>query len=130
MGRMTCYIKVISTFYAEILRIKEMTDYIKSGNEVPALCFIDEIFKGTNSADRIVGAEKAVKKLSSGNSMVILTTHDFELCDLKSDSGNDVDNYHFEEYYENGELRFDYTIKNGRCTTRNAMTILEMAGLL
>ena len=120
----------ISTFYAEILRIKEMTDYIKSGNEVPALCFIDEIFKGTNSADRIVGAEKAVKKLSSGNSMVILTTHDFELCDLKSDSGKDVDNYHFEEYYENGELRFDYTIKNGRCTTRNAMTILEMAGLL
>ena len=39
-------------------------------------------------------------------------------------------NYHFEEYYENDTLKFDYTIKDGRCTTRNAMAILKMAGLV
>ena len=120
----------ISTFYAEILRIKDMAEYVSEGNDLPALCLIDEIFKGTNSADRIVGAEQALKKLSAGNAMVIVTTHDFELCDLKTESGKDADNYHFEEYYENSELRFDYTIKDGRCTTRNAMAILKMAGLV
>ena len=120
----------ISTFYAEILRIKDMAEYVASDNEVPALCLIDEIFKGTNSADRIVGSEEALKKLSGGNAMVIVTTHDFELCDLKTVDGKAADNYHFEEYYEGSELKFDYTIRDGRCTTRNAMAILKMAGLV
>ena len=120
----------ISTFYAEILRIKEMAEYTSAGNEVPALCLIDEIFKGTNSADRLVGAEQALKKLSSGNSMVLVSTHDFELCDIKTEDGTEADNYHFEEYYENNNLKFDYTIKDGRCTTRNAIAILKMAGLV
>ena len=120
----------ISTFYAEILRIKDMAQYVSENHELPAFCLIDEIFKGTNSADRIVGAEQALKKLSAGNAMVVVSTHDFELCELKTVDGSPADNYHFEEYYENDELKFDYTIKDGRCTTRNAMAILKMAGLV
>ena len=120
----------ISTFYAEILRIKDMADYMKqSGNDLPAVCLIDEIFKGTNSADRIVGAQNAIRKLSAGNGMVLVSTHDFELCDLKDEAGNPVTNYHFEEHYKEDKLMFDYKIKEGRCTTRNAMAILKMAGL-
>lgn len=120
----------ISTFYAEILRIKDMADYMKhSDSDIPAICLIDEIFKGTNSADRIVGAENAIRKLSAGKSMVLVSTHDFELCDLKDDKGKPVENYHFEEHYEGDKLLFDYKIKEGRCTTRNAMAILKMAGL-
>ena len=109
-----------------------MAEYISGENdrEIPAACFIDEIFKGTNSADRIVGAENAIRRLSSGKGFVIVSTHDFELCDLKSADGENVKNYHFEEYYENGELKFDYKIKDGRCTTRNAKTLLKMAGLM
>ena len=120
----------ISTFYAEILRIKDMSQYIKKMGNVPALCLIDEIFKGTNSADRIYGAAEAIKNLSSGNAMVIVSTHDFELCELKKKNGDCVSNYHFEEYYEDNELKFDYKIKEGRCTTRNAKALLSMAGLL
>jgi hypothetical protein len=117
----------ISTFYAEILRIKTMVEYKKQGK--PMLCLIDEIFKGTNSADRIVGASQVIKKLSDDYSMTIVSTHDFELCDLKDDKGREADNYHFEEYYEGDQLKFDYKKKNGRCTTTNAMAILKMAGL-
>ncbi|MBO4863411.1 MAG: DNA mismatch repair protein MutS [Eubacterium sp.] len=120
----------ISTFYAEILRIKEMAEYVQSDPEVPALCLIDEIFKGTNSADRIVGASEALTKLSAGKSLVMVSTHDFELCELKRDDGTEARNYHFEEYYEGSSLKFDYTIKDGRCTTRNAIAILKMAGLV
>ena len=122
----------ISTFYAEILRIKEMSEYIANGDadQVPALCMIDEIFKGTNSADRIVGAREALSKLSGANAMVIVTTHDFELCDITTANGEAAKNCHFEEYYENDELKFDYKLREGRCTTRNAMALLKMAGLV
>lgn len=117
----------ISTFYAEILRIKSMVEYKK--NEMPMLCLIDEIFKGTNSADRIVGATQVIRKLSDDHSMTLVSTHDFELCELKSESGVPAANYHFEEYYEGDQLKFDYKKKDGRCTTTNAMAILHMAGL-
>lgn len=117
----------ISTFYAEILRIKTMVEYRKQNKSM--LCLIDEIFKGTNSADRIVGATQVIRKLSGANSMTLVSTHDFELCDLKAEDGTPAANYHFEEYYEGDQLRFDYKKKDGRCTTTNAMAILHMAGL-
>ena len=120
----------ISTFYAEILRIKAMADYAGAGNELPMLCLIDEIFKGTNSADRIVGATEAVSTLSDADCMVILTTHDFELCDLKTKSGKTAENYHFEESYKGDEIVFDYKLKHGRCTTRNAISLLKMVGIV
>ena len=53
----------------------------------------------------------------------------FEVCDLKGDDGVPAANYHFEEYYEGDQLKFDYKKKDGRCTTTNAMAILHMAGL-
>ena len=116
----------ISTFYAEILRIKTMAEYRKANK--PMLCLIDEIFKGTNSADRIVGAKEVLKGLSGDNCMTLVSTHDFELCTISDRDGRAAVNYHFEEYYDNDELRFDYKIKDGRCTTTNAKAILKMAG--
>lgn len=110
----------ISTFYAEILRIKGMVEYGKTG--FPMICLIDEIFRGTNSADRIVGAETVIRKLSNPSAIVMVSTHDFELCSLAK-------NYHFEEYYENDQIRFDYSLREGKCTTTNALFLLKMAGL-
>ena len=117
----------ISTFYAEILRIKQMAEAKKEGS--PMLCLIDEIFKGTNSADRIVGAESVIRKLAGNGCMTVVSTHDFELCSLTAADGTPAVNKHFEEYYEGDELKFDYRIRDGRCTTTNARAILRMAGL-
>lgn len=116
----------ISTFYAEILRIKKMAEYRELNQ--PMLCLVDEIFKGTNSADRIVGAQEVITRLAGHNCMMVVSTHDFELCEVKDKKGNQAVNYHFEEYYEKDELKFDYKIKDGRCTTTNARAILRMAG--
>ena len=116
----------ISTFYAEILRIKAMAEY-KEKNK-PMICFIDEIFKGTNSADRIVGAREAISKLAGKNSITLVSTHDFELCNINDKDGRHAVNYHFQEYYEEGKLKFDYKIREGRCTTTNARELLKMAG--
>lgn len=119
--------KGISTFYAELLRIKEMTEY--NENQKPMICLIDEIFKGTNSADRIICATEAIKKLSNTWSVTLVSTHDFELCNLESDENIKAVNYHFAEYYEDDEIRFDYKIRNGRCVTTNAKFLLKMAGI-
>ena len=107
-----------------------MAEYIRKGEGAPALCLIDEIFKGTNSADRIVGAEEALKKLSKDGSMVIVSTHDFELCELKRENGEPAENHHFEESYDDDKLVFDYKMKDGPCTTRNARALLTLAGLM
>ena len=116
----------ISTFYAEILRIKSMAQFKEK--DVPMICMIDEIFKGTNSADRIVGAKEAITRLAGKKCITLVSTHDFELCGIEDKDKNPADNYHFEEYYDNDELKFDYKIRSGKCTTTNALAILRLAG--
>lgn len=118
----------ISTFYAELLRIQEMVLY--SERHLPMLCLIDEIFKGTNSADRILGARQTIQKLSKPWVNIMVTTHDFELCELETENKRRTTNYHFEEYYEADKIQFDYKIKEGRCQTTNAKYLLRMVGIL
>lgn len=119
-------IEGISTFYGELLRIKEIVEENRTGKVMIAL--IDEIFKGTNSADRIIGARETVKQLSSNNIFTLITTHDFELCELENDVS--CKNYHFEEYYQDDKIKFDYRIKDGRSKTTNAQYLLKMVGII
>ena len=113
----------LSSFYAEILRIKSMIEYSKKN--LPMLICIDEIFKGTNEADRLIGAREAIKRLTCPRNITLVTTHDFELCDMPF-----VSNSHFEEYYEDGKIKFDFKLREGRTKTTNAKYLLKMAGIL
>ena len=117
----------LSTFYAEILRIKSMMAFKEK--RLPMLIVIDEIFKGTNSADRLIGAREAISRLTGADFITLVSTHDFELCEIESDAAP-VTNWHFEESYEDDKILFDYKIKEGRCTTRNAQYLLKMAGIM
>lgn len=116
----------ISTFYAEILRIKQMMDASRQAQ--PMLVLIDEIFKGTNSADRILCAKQAIRSLHAPHVITMVSTHDFELCDLEKDQEVHAKNYHFSEYYEDDNICFDYLLKDGRCTTTNAKQLMKLAG--
>ena len=118
----------VSTFYAELLRIKIMIEYNKKN--LPMLACIDEIFKGTNEADRIMGAREAIQRLTNERSITLVTTHDFELCEMTSTNSAPILNSHFEEYYEGDEIKFDFKLRKGRCTTTNAKYLLKMAGIL
>lgn len=113
----------ISTFYGEILRVKEICSYIKENK--PMIVLIDEIFKGTNTKDRLTGAEAVTKKLLNSNALAIITTHDSELCSIVG-----VNNYYFLEHYQNNQIAFDYTIRHGISNTRNAIYLLKMAGVI
>ena len=112
----------ISTFYGELLRIKDMVEYVDKGN---MLVLIDEIFKGTNYQDRIYGAKEVIKRLNTNKTIVMLTTHDFELCEE-----NNVMNYHVKESYEHDKIIFDYKIRKGQCTSTNARYLMTKLGII
>ena len=116
----------ISTFYAEILRIQQMNE--ASRKQEPMLVLIDEIFKGTNSADRIYCATSAIRHLHQPWIITLISTHDFELCELSGDPAIRAVNYHFSEYYEKDRICFDYRLKEGKCTTTNARELMRLAG--
>ena len=117
----------VSTFYAELLRIKSMIEYTEKN--LPMLACIDEIFKGTNVNDRVIGAKEAIRRLTNDRSITLVTTHDFQLCDMVSENTH-ISNAHFEEYYENDEIKFDFKLRKGRTHTTNAKYLLRMAGIL
>ena len=116
----------ISTFYAEILRIQQMNE--ASRKQEPMLVLIDEIFKGTNSADRIYCATSAIRHLHQPWIITLISTHDFELCELSGDPAIRAVNYHFSEYYEKDRICFDYRLKEGKCITTNARELMRLAG--
>jgi Mismatch repair ATPase (MutS family) len=118
--------KGISSFYSELIRIKTIVETANTGRKVFFL--LDEIFKGTNSTDRHTGARVLIKKLCETNSFGLVSTHDLELCQLEQESPK-IKNYHFQEHYDNGKILFDYKLRPGASTTRNAVFLMKMAGI-
>ena len=116
----------VSTFYAELTRIKRIIDV---AHKTPNLIFlIDEIFRGTNSIDRLAGAEAVLSTLDAVGSIGLITTHDLELCKLATTRPR-IKNHSFSEYYQGNKICFDYKIKAGQSQTTNARFIMEMVGL-
>lgn len=89
------------------------------------LFVLDEIFKGTNTVERIAAAKATLSYLNQSNNIVFVSTHDVELCSLLD---SEYDLYHFSENVVDGELIFDHILKHGALTTRNAIKWLEVSG--
>ena len=117
----------ISSFYAELLRIKQIVSASK--NHTNIFFLLDEIFKGTNSQDRHAGAKVLIQQLSKAGAMGMVSTHDLELGNIERESDRRIRNYHFREYYKNNQIHFDYKLRPGISTTRNAMYLIRMAGI-
>lgn len=116
----------ISSFYAEILRIKILIEAAQKGEKVFFL--LDEIFKGTNSRDRHEGAKVLINQLVNNGAMGLVSTHDLELCDLEQ-TRNWLKNYNFQEYYEDSKIKFDYKLREGKSKTQNAVHLMKLAGI-
>lgn len=115
----------ISTFYAELMRIKQIIEGAQQDSEM--IFLIDEIFRGTNSIDRIEGAKSVLKSLNSKGVIGGITTHDLELCQLAKEAR--IENYHFTESYEEDQIVFDYKLKEGPSTSTNAKYLMRMVGI-
>ena len=87
------------------------------------LFLLDEIFKGTNTVERISAGKAVLSSLNEENNIVFVSTHDIELADLLKD---EYDLYHFSEIVDHKTVDFDYKLKHGKLKNRNAIRILQI----
>ena len=116
-----------SRFYAEITRIRELADLAR-GPE-PLLFLLDEIFHGTNSHDRLVGATGVLRSLLDRGAIGLITTHDLALTAIADSLSTRAANMHFEDRFEGGEIVFDFRMKPGPVTRSNALALMRSVGL-
>lgn len=101
-------------------------DMLKESNDaITSLIIIDEIFRGTNTKERIEASAGVLNYLAKQNAIVFVATHDLE---IKDKAGNTYKNYHFGENVGQQGIEFDYKIKEGTTVVGNALKILKYLG--
>jgi len=110
-----------SYYFEEVLTIKEMIN--ASESDYTNLFLLDEIFKGTNTIERIAAGKSVLSYLNRRNNIVFVSTHDVELADLLK---AEYELYHFSELVDHQTVDFDYKLKRGKLTNRNAIRILQI----
>jgi len=109
-----------------IVEIKSLKRIIDSLNEdVPTLCFIDEVLRGTNTLERIAASSRILASLAKSNTLVFAATHDIELTHILEEY---YSNYHFQERISDNKILFDYKLFQGRAISKNAIKLLAMLG--
>jgi Flp pilus assembly protein TadB len=116
-----------SRFYAEITRIREIADL--ADGPIPLLFLLDELFHGTNSHDRLVGASGVLKNLLDRGAIGLITTHDLALTAVADRLAPRAVNVHFEDWFEGDRIQFDYVMKPGPVTRSNAIALMRAVGL-
>lgn len=110
-----------SYYFEEVLTIKEMLK--ESASENKNLFLLDEIFKGTNTVERISAGKSVLSALTKNNNKILVSTHDIELTDMLSDK---YELFHFSETVNDKNVGFDYKLKIGKLKNKNAIRILEI----
>jgi hypothetical protein len=116
-----------SRFFAEITRIRELAGLARG--PVPLLFLLDELFHGTNSHDRLVGASGVLRSLVDRGAIGLVTTHDLSLTAIVDSLGTRAANVHFEDSFDGQEMHFDYRVKPGPVTKSNALALMRAVGL-
>ncbi len=116
-----------SYFYAELKRLKQIIDELKSGKEMFIL--LDEILKGTNSVDKAKGSWKFVEHLIKLNATGVIATHDLTLCELENQYSAKIKNQCFEVEISGQKIFFDYRLRNGITKNMNASVLMQQMGI-
>lgn len=110
-----------SYFFKEVDEIQKIIEDTSANS----LILMDEMFKGTNTVERIAAAKAVLLYLEKRNGQVIVATHDIELAtDVQQQFGL----FHFTESIDDSTIDFDYKLKEGTVSIGNAIKILEMKG--
>lgn len=116
----------LSSFYAEVKQLKTILDESIKG--LPVFYLIDEVFRGTNNRERLIGSRAFVKQLAKTHAVGLITTHDLELSQLAEENPA-IRNHHFKEDIDGDRMSFSYQLAEGPCPTTNALRVMQLAGL-
>ncbi len=116
-----------SRFYAEITRLREI--YGLLAGSPPVLFLLDELLQGTNSKDRLVGAEGIVRAFVAAGAIGLVSTHDLALADIGGLTPGTLRNVHFQDELARGVMRFDFILRDGVVTRSNGIELMRAIGL-
>ena len=116
-----------SYFFAEINRIEQIMTALKRER---CMVLLDEILRGTNSEDKQYGTIKIIERLLLLKAIGIVATHDIEVCKTADRYPQQLQNKCFESYIHEGELSFDYKLREGICQNKNATFLMEKLGII
>lgn len=118
----------VSFFHAEVLRLKAV---LEAAAAVPgqALVLLDEILLGTNSGERRVASREVLRLLLEARALGAVTTHDLALARLETEHPGSIRAVHFQDHVEDGQMRFDYQLREGVVRTTNALRLMQQAGI-
>lgn len=111
-----------SYFFAEVKRLKAIMDRLE---EQPCLVLLDEILRGTNSDDKQSGTIGVIKRIISRPALGGIATHDLAVCRLTEEYPQRLENKNFEVEIVDGELVFDYKLRNGVCRNKSATFLMK-----
>ncbi len=113
-----------SYYMVEIKALKRILD-LSANSKAKVLCFLDEVLRGTNTVERIAASTQILKSFGMRDTLCFAATHDIELTRLLE---NYYDNYHFDESFENDDVKYNYILCKGPAVTRNAIRLLAQTG--
>lgn len=116
-----------SRFYAEIQRLRDLMSLAEATGRL--LFLIDEIFNGTNSHDRRIGADGVLRAFLKRRAIGVVTTHDLAITQIAVDLAPKAANVHFEDQMEEGRIAFDYRLRPGVVSKSNALALMRAVGL-
>jgi DNA mismatch repair ATPase MutS len=118
----------ISYFYAEVQRLRALLNDLADDQDLPLFFAVDEIFRGTNNRERLIGSRAYIRALVGQRGVGLISTHDLELIRLEDEVAG-VTNYHFRDDVIKGRMVFDYRLRRGPSPTTNALRIMALEGL-
>lgn len=120
----------ISYFMAALSRLKGVVDAAEHQPSGRVLLYLlDEILQGTNSAERAIAVQAVARHLLDAGAIGVMTTHDLSLADEEPLRSAAVLVHFTEIVDDDGSMRFDYTLRPGIATSRNALRLMRLIGI-
>jgi hypothetical protein len=116
-----------SRFYAEITRLRHICDLAEK--QPPVLFLLDELLQGTNSKDRLIGAEGVVRALLASGAIGLISTHDLALTNIGGQQDDRLQNVHLQDEIHDGKMTFDFKLHQGVVTKSNGIELMRLIGL-
>ncbi|HEY4218092.1 MAG TPA: hypothetical protein VGM67_13195 [Gemmatimonadaceae bacterium] len=123
----------LSLFMAELVRLKSIVDEAHAASDCAMLYLADEILRGTNATDRHTAIITVLGTLTAAGAVGVVATHDPDIASAPSLEQRIRAVNLIEQFRTNGAgdstMWFDYRLRSGVATTRNALKLLDMVGL-
>ena len=120
----------LSYFMAALARLKGVVDAAEHERPGRVLVYLlDEILQGTNSVERALAVRAVARHLLDAGAIGVMTTHDLSLAARSRSRAPRSWCTSRRLVGENGEMRFDYRLRPGLATSRNALRLMKMIGI-